>query len=96
MDTLLLEDWNLIYIVGIIFAIGSLIVSLKISRKILFSISIVLSLFCIGLFIYSLLEIRRWEWLIIGVSTISICLGIWIGAIFGIIIRKFIYTKRDN
>ncbi|MBS4537958.1 hypothetical protein GOQ27_05765 [Clostridium sp. D2Q-11] len=94
MNTFLLEGWTFIFIVGIIFAVGSFIISFKVSRRVLFSISIILSLLCVGLFIYSLVGIRRWEGLILGLVSISIFLGIWIGTIGGVIIRKLIHIKN--
>lgn len=94
MDTFLLEGWTHIYIVGSIFAVASFIISFKVSRNILLLISVVLSLLSVGFFIYSLVGIGRWEGLILGLVTISIFLGIWIGTITGVIIRKFIYIKN--
>ncbi|MBS4537549.1 hypothetical protein GOQ27_03690 [Clostridium sp. D2Q-11] len=93
MDTYWLDGWTLIYMVGIIFAVGSLVISFKASIIVLFSISNVLSLLCVGFFIYSLVGIRRWEGLILGFVTISIFLGTWIGTIIGIIIRSLFIKK---
>lgn len=94
MDTLLLEGWTPIIILGIVFAIGIFIVSLKVSRKLLFLISIILSFLCVGLFIYGLAGIGRWEGLVLGFVTISVFLGIWIGEIVGIIYKRLIYIKN--
>lgn len=71
MNILMLEGWFPILFIGIISAIGILIMSFKVSRTVLFITSSILSLICISLFFYSLTNIKRWECLAVGFITIS-------------------------
>lgn len=88
MDALMLEGWTPILLCGIVFAIGMFITSRKVSRKSLFSTSTVLSLICIGVIIYSVIGVGGWEGMGLGLFTITILVGIWIGTVFGAISRS--------
>ena len=85
MDALMLEGWTPILLSGIVFAIGMFITSRKVSRKSLFSTSTVLSMMCIGLIIFSVIGVGGWEGMGIGLFTISILIGIWVGTGIGFI-----------
>jgi len=88
MDALMLEGWTPILLFGIVFAIGMFIISRKISRKVLFAISAVLSLICLGVIIYSAIGVGGWEGMGLGVVTLTILLGIWIGTIIGALLKS--------
>lgn len=83
MDALMLEGWTPILLSGIVFAIGMFITSRKVSSKSLFSTSTVLSLICIGVIIYSVTAVGGWEGMGLGLFTITILVGIWIGTVIG-------------
>jgi len=83
MDALMLEGWTPILLFGIVFVIGMFILSRKISRKSLFSTSAVLSLICLAVIIFSAIGVGGWEGMGLGIVTITILLGIWIGTIIG-------------
>ena len=57
MDALMLDGWTPILLVGIVIAIIIFFISHKISRKALFLTSTVLSLICVGIVIYSIMDI---------------------------------------
>lgn len=82
------EGWLPILFIGIISAIGILIMSFKVTRTVLFIISSILSLICISLFFYSLTDIKSWKGFAVGFITISSLIGIWIGTIIGMLIKK--------
>lgn len=88
MDALMLEGWTPILLFGIVFAVGIFIVSRKVSRKVLFSTSVVLSLLCIGIVIYSVAGVGGWEGMGLGFVTISVFLGIWVGTLIGATLRR--------
>ncbi|MER2261819.1 MAG: YesK family protein [Psychrobacillus sp.] len=85
MDALMLEGWTPILLCGIVFAIGMFIISRKVSRKSLFSTSTVLSIICIGVIIFSVIGVGSWEGMGLGLFTISILIGIWLGTGIGFI-----------
>ncbi|MFC4025487.1 YesK family protein [Oceanobacillus longus] len=87
MDALMLEGWTPILLIGIAIAIIIFFVSRKISRKALILISIVLSLVCVGIVIYSLVVVRGWEGIGLLFVTFSGFVGIWIGTISGFIFK---------
>jgi len=60
----------------------------KVSRKSLFSTSTVLSLICIGVIIYSVIGVGGWDGMGLGLFTITILVGIWIGTVIGAISRS--------
>lgn len=88
MDALMLEGWTPILLCGLVFAIGMFITSRKVSRKFLFSISKVLSLLCIGVIIYSVIAVGGWEGMGLGLFTVAILVGVWIGTVIGAISRS--------
>ncbi len=88
MDALMLDGWTPLLLIGIIIAIIIFYISRNISRKALFLTSIVLSLICVGIIIYSIEVVGSWEGMGLGVFTFSGFLGIWIGTIMGLIIKK--------
>lgn len=83
MEVLMLEGWTPILLFGILCAVGIFIISRKVSRETLFSTSVVLSLICLGVVIYSMIGVGGWEGMGLGVVTVTIFLGIWIGTIIG-------------
>ncbi|SFE00162.1 YesK-like protein [Lentibacillus persicus] len=88
MDALMLEGWTPILLFGIVFAVGIFIVSRKVSRIALFSISVVLSLLCIGVVTYSVVGVEGWEGMGIGFVTVSVFLGIWVGTLIGATLKR--------
>ncbi|MBP1970930.1 CHASE2 domain-containing sensor protein [Virgibacillus natechei] len=88
MDALMLEGWTPILLIGIVVAFIIFFISRKISRKALFLISIVLSLICVGIVIYSREAVGGWEGIGLAFVTFSGFLGIWVGTISGMIIKK--------
>ncbi|WP_249872897.1 YesK-like family protein [Oceanobacillus saliphilus] len=88
MDALMLEGWTPILLIGIIVAIIFFFISRKISRKALILISIVLSLVCLGIVIYSIEVVGGWEGIGLLFVTFSGFIGIWVGTISGVIIKK--------
>lgn len=80
----MLEGWTPILLVGAIFIVGVYYLSRKVSRKSLFKVSFVLSIFCFSLVIYSIFAVGGWEGMGLGFFSISILLGTWIGTIIGI------------
>ncbi|WP_373893196.1 YesK family protein [Virgibacillus sp. CBA3643] len=88
MDALMLEGWTPILLIGIVVAIIIFFISRKISRKALFLTSIVLSLVGVGIVIYSREVVGGWDGIGLAVVTLSGFLGIWVGTISGVIIKK--------
>lgn len=88
MDAFMLDGWTPISLLGIIFGFVLFIISRKVSRKVIFFISAGLSFICIGMIAYSVVVVRGWEGMGIGVITITILIGIWIGTILGVMNKK--------
>lgn len=88
VDALMLEGWSPILILGIAFAIVLFLISRKVTKKNLFLISNILSLICIVVVIYSILIIDGWEGIGVGVVTVCIFIGIWLGTILGTFSKK--------
>lgn len=88
MDALMLEGWTPILLTGIVVAIIIFFISRKISRKTLFLTSIVLSLVCVGVVIYSKEVVGGWDGIGLAVVTVSVFLGVWVGTITGVTIKK--------
>jgi len=88
MDALMLEGWTPILLIGIVVTIIIFFISRKISRKALFITSTVLSLVCVGIVIYSIEAFGSWEGMGVGFVTLICLLGIWVGTISGVIIKK--------
>ncbi|MGY0693772.1 YesK family protein [Virgibacillus sp. FSP13] len=88
MKALMLEGWTPILLMGIVAAIILFLISRKVSRKVLFSISIVLSLISFGIVIYSKEVVGGWDGIGILYVTITVFLGIWIGTIIGALSKK--------
>ena len=88
MDALMLEGWTPILLCGILFAVGMFITSRKVSRKVLLSIAIVLSLICIGLIIFSRIAVGSWDGIGLAFLTITIFVGVWIGTFIGSISKR--------
>lgn len=84
----MLDGWTPILLVGIVFAIVIYFISRKVSRKRLLLISNILSLISISIFIYSIVGIGGWEGLAVGIVAISTFVGIWLGALLGILNKK--------
>lgn len=88
MDAFMLEGWTPILLLGAIFIVGIYFISRKVSRKALYTVSLILSFICFGLVIYSIFVVGGWEGMGLGFFTISILLGTWIGTIIGISSKK--------
>lgn len=88
MDALMLEGWTPILLIGIVVAIVIFFISRKISKKPLFLISIVLSLVCVGIVFYSREVVGGWEGIGLAFVTFSGLIGIWVGTISGVSIKK--------
>ncbi len=88
MNSFMLEGWTPILLVVIAFAIVIFLVSLKVSRKTLFKVSGILSLICLVIVISSIVIIGGWEGMGLGITTVCIFLGTWIGTVSGIAFKK--------
>ena len=84
----MLEGWTPILLLGAIFAVGIYFISRKVSQKSLFIVSLVLSFICFGLLIYSIFVVGGWEGMGLGLFTLSVLVGTWIGTLIGV------YNKR--
>ncbi|MFJ7979610.1 YesK family protein [Lysinibacillus xylanilyticus] len=84
----MLDGWTPILLLGTIFLVGIYFISRKVSRKILYTVSLVLSFICFGLVLYSIFVVRGWEGMGLGFVAISVILGTWIGTIIGISSKK--------
>ncbi|MGN4125078.1 YesK family protein [Lysinibacillus sphaericus] len=84
MNAFMLEGWTPILLLGAIFIVGIYLISRKVSRKALFTVSLVLSLICLGFVIYSIFVVGGWEGMGLGFVAISVLLGTWLGTIIGI------------
>jgi len=84
MNAFMLEGWTPILLLDAIFIVGIYFISRKVSRKTLYTVSLVLSLICFGLVIYSIFVVGGWEGMGLGFVAISVLLGTWIGTIIGI------------
>jgi hypothetical protein len=88
MDALMLEGWTPILLLGIVVAIVIFFISRKVSKKALFLISIVLSLVCVGIVFYSREVVGGWDGIGLALVTSSGLIGIWVGTISGVSIKK--------
>ncbi len=84
MKAFMLEGWTPILLLGVVSIVVIYFTSRKISRKALYTVSLVLSLICFGMVIYSILVVGGWEGMGLGFVAISVLLGTWIGTIIGI------------
>ncbi|WP_246367257.1 YesK family protein [Paraliobacillus salinarum] len=84
----MLEGWTPILLMGIIAAVIIFFISRKVSKKVLFFIAVILSIICFGIVIYSIIGVGGWDGMGIGFVTITVFIGIWIGAIIGAILKK--------
>lgn len=84
----MLEGWTPILLLGILFLVIIFFISRKVSKKALYSLSLVLSLICIGVVILSMTVVGGWEGMGIGFVAISVLIGIWIGTVIGIANKK--------
>lgn len=84
MNVFMLEGWTPILLLGAIFIVGIYFISRKVSLKSLYTVSLVLSLICFSLVIYSILVVGGWDGMGLGFVAISVLLGTWIGTIIGI------------
>lgn len=88
MDTLMLEGWTPLLLMGIIAAIIMFFTSKKVSKRALFIIAAILTLIGIGITIYSTEAVEGWAGFGMFYLTIIIVLGIWIGTIIGAISKQ--------
>lgn len=84
----MLEGWTPILLVSVVVAIIIFFMSRKVTKKILLLISIVLSLICVGILIYSIEVVGGWAGIGIGVVTLSCLFGIGLGTISGAFIKS--------
>ncbi len=83
MNAFMLEGWTPILLIGVVAIVAIYFTSRKVSRKALYTVSLVLSLICFGMVIYSILVVGGWEGMGLGFVAISVLLGTWIGTIIG-------------
>lgn len=88
MEVLMLEGWTPILLSGIAFALIMFITSRKLAIKSLFTTAAILSFICIGIILYSIIGLGGWEGMGLGVFTITILIGIWVGTGIGAIIKR--------
>lgn len=84
MNAFMLEGWTPILLLGVVSIVVIYFTSRKVTRKALYTVSLVLSLICFGMVIYSILVVGGWEGMGLGFVAISVLLGTWIGTIIGI------------
>ncbi len=84
MDAIMLEGWTPLLLLGLVFVVGVYIISRKVSRNFLLKISSVLSIICLSVILYSIFVVGGWDGMGLGVISIIILLGTWIGTIIGI------------
>lgn len=83
MNTLMLEGWMPILLLGIFFMVIIIFISRNVTKKTLYSLVFVLNLICMGVVILSIVVIGGWEGMGIGFIAISSLVGIWIGTLIG-------------
>lgn len=88
INTLMLEGWTPLLLIGINIAVLLFLISRKVSRKVLFFIAVTLSIICFGVVIYSIIGVGGWDGMGIGYVTFTVFVGIWIGTIIGAISKK--------
>ncbi|MDM5249017.1 YesK family protein [Lysinibacillus sp. G4S2] len=88
MNAFMLDGWTPILLLGAIFLVGIYFISRKVSRKTLYTVSLVFSFICFGLVLYSIFVVGGWEGMGLGFVAISVLLGTWIGTIIGISSKK--------
>ena len=88
IDALMLDGWTPIILLGVIFIIGIYFISRKVPRKTFYTVSFVVSLICFALIIFSIYVVGGWEGFGLGVFTLSVLLGTWIGTLLGSVIKK--------
>ena len=88
MDTLMLEGWTPLLLMGIVAAIIMFFISKKVSKKALFISTAILTLIGIGISIYSTEVVDSWAGFGMFYLTIIIVLGVWIGTIIGAISKQ--------
>lgn len=88
MDAFMLDGWTPIILAGIAVALIMFIASRNVSFKSLFLTTAILSLICIGAILYSIIGLGGWEGMGLGVFTIVILIGIWLGTGIGAISKN--------
>lgn len=88
MNAFMLEGWTPILLSGILFMVIVFFISRKVSKRALYSLSLVLSLICIAVVILSITVFGGWEGMGIAFVAMSILVGLWIGTLIGIANRK--------
>jgi CHASE2 domain-containing sensor protein len=84
MGRFMLDGWTPILLVGLAFTVVILLLSRKVTRKTLLSISTLLSLMCIVAIIYSIVAVGGWEGMGVAILAASTIIGIWIGTLLGV------------
>lgn len=88
MDTLMLEGWTPLLLMGSIAAASMFFISKKLSKKALFISTAILTLIGIGISIYSTEVANSWAGFGMFYLTIIIIAGVWIGTIAGAINKQ--------
>ena len=88
MNRFMLDGWTPILLVGIAFAVVIFLISRKVARKTLLTISTVLSLASILAIIYSIVAVGGWEGMGVGIVAVCIFIGVWIGTFFGVLSKQ--------
>ncbi len=88
MNRFMLDGWTPILLVGIVFAVVIFLISRKVARATLLTISTVLSLASILAIIYSIVVVGGWEGMGVGIVAVCIFIGIWIGTLLGVVNKK--------
>lgn len=88
MDVLMLNGWTPILLFGILFAFMMFFIARKVSKKVLLLTSAIMSLICFGLILFSIFVVGGWEGMGLGFFAITIFIGVWIGTVFGLILRN--------
>ncbi|MCT2535357.1 hypothetical protein NC661_19400 [Aquibacillus koreensis] len=93
MDALYLEGWLPIILVCIFFASVICIMAKFIKQFIIYTVSAILFLLFVGIFIYSIFGIGQWDGMAIGFYSASALIGIASGTAISPFIKK---TKYSN
>lgn len=88
MELLLLEGWLPIILAGVISTVVIVMLSRVVSNRIIYAISSLLFLVCIFFFLYSIFVVGGWGGMGLGFFSIAVFLGVLIGSLIGVFMRK--------
>lgn len=88
MDAWMLEGWTPFLLISLGTIVVVFLLSRKLARRTLYSISLGIGLLCIGAFFFSMLVIGGWDGMGIGIISICILIGTLIGTLMGGMPRK--------